>query len=428
MKSIRLQQDKKVINAVCIGSLCSAAYLAVYFARNILGAVTPKMIEAGYSAEYIGRVSSLYFIAYAAGQLINGAVGEHVRARYMICSGLLLAGVFNLLFCFSVAEAPSAALLAYGMMGFSLAMIYGPMTKVVAENTEPVYATRCSLGYTFASFFGSPMAGVAAAALTWRGVMVSGSVFLGIMTAGCFFIFRDMERKKIITYGRYARRKEQGGGVRVLLQHGIVKFTLIAMITGVVRTTVVFWMPTYISQYLGFSSDTAALIFTAATFIISSTAFITIFIYEKPMKGNMDRTILLMFSLAGLFFFLMAVCRQPVLNMACMVLGVMASGGAATMLYSRYCPGLRDTGMVSAATGFLDFSSYVAASVSSTLFSHAITQIGWGRLIMVWCGLMAAGVLVSLPYKEFIHSYSSGIRKARCRTIFYKRQKNGDSP
>lgn len=95
MRKIRLQQDKKVINAVCIGSLCSAAYLAAYFARNILGAVTPQMIEAGYSAEYIGRASSLYFITYAVGQLINGAVGEHVKARYMICAGLLLAGVFN---------------------------------------------------------------------------------------------------------------------------------------------------------------------------------------------------------------------------------------------------------------------------------------------------------------------------------------------
>ncbi len=401
MWDIRLLKDKKVINAVCIGSLCSVAYLAAYFARNILGAVTPQMIEAGYSAEYIGRVSSLYFIAYAVGQLINGAVGEHVKARYMICAGLLLAGVFNLLFCFSADRVPLAAGLAYGMMGFFLSMIYGPMTKVVAENTEPAYATRCSLGYTFASFFGSPMAGAAAAAMTWQGVMVSGSIFLGIMAAGCFLLFRKMEIRGIIQYNRYARGKERGGGVRILLQHGIAKFTVIAMLTGIVRTTVVFWMPTYISQYLGFPADTAALIFTAATFIISATAFIAIFIYEKPMKGNMDRTILLMFSLAGLFFFLMAVCRQPALNIACMVLGVMASSGAATMLYSRYCPGLRDTGMVSAAAGFLDFSSYLAASVSSTLFARAITQIGWGRLVMVWCGLMAAGVLVSLPYKEF---------------------------
>ena len=49
--------------AIYIGTLCSVSYLAVYFARNILGAVTPQMIESGeFNTEYIGRVSSLYFI------------------------------------------------------------------------------------------------------------------------------------------------------------------------------------------------------------------------------------------------------------------------------------------------------------------------------------------------------------------------------
>lgn len=38
-------RKSSVINAICIGSLCSMAYLAVYFARNILGAVTPQMIK-----------------------------------------------------------------------------------------------------------------------------------------------------------------------------------------------------------------------------------------------------------------------------------------------------------------------------------------------------------------------------------------------
>jgi len=75
----------------------------------------------------------------------------------------------------------------------------------------------------------------------------------------------------------------------------------------------------------------------------------------------------------------------------------MCSNCAATMLWSRYCPSLRDTGMVSGATGFLDFSSYIAAAVSSTLFANAVTDIGWSSLILIWLGLMLAGVAVALP-------------------------------
>ena len=116
---------------------------------------------------------------------------------------------------------------------------------------------------------------------------------------------------------------------------GIIKFTLISVITGVVRTTVVFWLPTYISQYLGYSTEQSALIYTAST-----------------------------------------------------------------MHWSRYCPGLRDTGMVSSATGFLDFMSYMAASISSTLFANAVSDIGWGNLILVWFGLMLIGVLVAIPHRK----------------------------
>ena len=80
------------------------------------------------------------------------------------------------------------------------------------------------------------------------------------------------------------------------------------------------------------------------------------------------------------------------------VIAIMSSNGAATMLWSRYCPSLRDTGMVSSATGFLDFMSYMAAAVSSTLFANAVSEIGWKNLILVWLVLMAAGVIVALPF------------------------------
>ena len=70
------------------------------------------------------------------------------------------------------------------------------------------------------------------------------------------------------------------------------------------------------------------------------------------------------------------------------------------MLWSRYCPSLRDTGMVSTATGFLDFVSYMAAATANLVFANAVGEIGWGNLILIWVGLMILGVIVALPYKK----------------------------
>ena len=88
-----------------------------------------------------------------------------------------------------------------------------------------------------------------------------------------------------------------------------------------------------------------------------------------------------------------------------MVVAIFAANCAASMLWSKYCPSLYDTGMVSGATGFLDFMSYMAASVSSTAFADAINSIGWGGLIFVWFILMGVGVLISLPFKKAVKQY-----------------------
>lgn len=395
----KIRNNSAVKNAIMIGSMCSLSYLAVYFARNILGAVSPQMIESGaFTTEEIGSLSSLYFITYAVGQLINGAIGDKIKARYMISFGLAMAGVCNLLFSMST-QSFALSYAAYGLTGFFLSMIYGPMTKVVAENTEPIYATRCSLGYTFSSFFGSPLAGVAAMLLAWQGVFAASSAALIIMGAICFVVFFLFEKKGIVKYGQYTRKKEQGGSIRVLLKHRIIKFTLISIITGVVRTTVVFWLPTYTAQYLGFSTDTSAMIFTVATFIISMTTFVAIFVYEK-LGRDLNKTVLLAFCAAAVGFALVYLVKMPIFNICFLVAAIMSSNCAASMLWSRYCPSLRDTGMVSGATGFLDFVSYMSASASSTIFANAVSTIGWSGLILVWLGLMGAGIVVALPYRR----------------------------
>ncbi|MBQ9773820.1 MAG: MFS transporter [Clostridia bacterium] len=393
-----MKLSQKAKNAILIGSLCSISYFAVYIARNLLSAVTPQMLEAGYSDAYIGSVSALYFVFYAIGQLINGIIGDHIHAKWMICVGLLGAGITNFIFS-RITAYPESAMIVYALTGFFLSMIYGPMTKVVSENTEPIHATRCSLGYTFASFFGSPSAGILASLLAWQNVFAVGSTILATMSVLGFFFFTHFEKRGIVQYGQYKPQKKGAGNIGVLIQHGIIRFSLISIITGVIRTSVVFWLPTYINQYLGFSSRISAILFTATTLIISLTAFIAVFVYER-LGHNMNKTILLMFSLSACFFLATYLVKTPVLNIIFIVLAIMASNSSASMLWSRYCPSLRDTGMVSFATGFLDFLSYMAAAAANLIFANAVSAIGWKRLIIVWFSLMVFGVLISLPYQK----------------------------
>ena len=396
-----LFKNEKVRNAFYLGVLCSVAYFGVYVVRNVLSTVTPKMIEDGFTNEYIGEASSLFFIFYAVGQLINGIIGDKIKARYMLSLGLVLAGALNFAFPF-LTVIQQMALYAYGISGFFLAMIYGPMTKVISENTEHIYAARCSLGYNFASYIGSPVAGVMAAVMTWQSVFYVSSGALIVLAVLVFVFFLMFEKRGIVKYNQFkAVSEKKGGSIMVLIKNDIIKFTIVSVLTGIIRTTVVFWLPTYIAQYLGFSSEASVSIYTVATLVISLNAFVAIFVYER-LKRNMDLTMLISFIVSALSFVVAYAFKQPILNIFFIVLAILASNCATTMLWSIYCPSLRDTGMVSGATGYLDFMSYMAASISSVIFANAVADIGWGNLRLVWAALAACGVLLTLPYKKFV--------------------------
>lgn len=355
------------------------------------------MLEAGISQSYLDTSASVYFYVYAVGQLINGFIGDKIKARYMISFGLVLAGICNIVYPF-LAGSEIGSIVVYGMVGFFLAMIYGPMTKVVAENVEPKYVARCSMGYEFAALFGSPTAGLLAALLPMYFVFKVGGGILLLMGALAFVCFLVLERRGYITYGQYKPQEKGSGKIKELFKYNIVKFCFIAIITGVVRTSVVFWLPAYMKDHLGFSESTASLLFSVVTLTISMTTFIAVFVYER--LKSMDKTILLMFSIAAVAFFAVWIVKNPIANLICLVTAIMGSGCVASMLWCKYCPSLRDTGMVSSVTGFLDFLSYMAAGTANLV--NAVAKIEWGSLILIWFGLMVFGVIISLPYGYII--------------------------
>ena len=391
--------SQKARYAIFLGTLCSVSYFAVYIARNIIGAVTPKMIEDGIPFEYIGKVSAVYLTAYAIGQLINGTIGDWIKAKYMVAFGLMSAGIANFVFS-GIAGRTDLALVAYAWTGFSLSMIYGPITKIVAESTELKYATRCSLGYTFASFFGTPSAGLLATFLSWRATFRVSSVALVTMAVVSFTFFTLFERRGIVKYRDHAKDgKRPKKDYRGLLKRHIIKFAAIAMITGIIRTSLVQVLTAYFCEHLKYSEEKASATLSVASFVICFTTFVAVFVYEK-LGRNMHLSPLIFFSFSALCFgtLYFVSSEYPVLSIVVMVMAIMSSNSSATMLYSVYCPSLRDTGLVSGITGFLDSLSYMAAALSSLAIPKIVAAVGWRSTLLIPFGLMCLGVTICLPH------------------------------
>ena len=359
------------------------------------------MIRSGsYTEAYIGTISTGYLVAYACGQLINGAIGDKIIARYMISGGLLGAGLCNLALPF----APDliTTTIIYSASGFFLSMIYGPMTKVSSENVKQEYVARVALGYTFASLLGSPLAAVIAMLVNWQGAfLVCGGVLTG-MAVVAFLSFLRMEKKGIIVYrnsknDRVPLRK----GLKRLLEHHIIKYTLVAILTGVVRTAVVQWVTMYLCSYWGMEDTAARATYAGVTLVMSIAPFIdTLLFYELLFKRNRAKTMLAMFGVSAAAFLALFFCKERALGIVLLTVALIANGGASTMLWSSYCPSLYKTGLVSTATGYLDFTSYMGAAAGNLIISYAAPVIGWNWLVLSWAALMGLGVLVSLKKEE----------------------------
>lgn len=391
---------KDVKHAFIIGALSTIVYLACYFAKNILSIVSPQMVEGtGVSVEFIGTLSTANMLFYAGGQLINGIIGDKVKAKYLVGGGLFLSGV-----CYSVisfVHTPMVMLLSYSISGFFMSTLYAPLVKLIAENTRPSHAEKCCLGLTFASLFGVPMAGIVAFFFDWEQVFWVCGAFLALMGIAFYLSVVFMEKQGIVRYLVSEKQTKKGGSFKILIENAIIKFTFVAVLTGIVRTSVTFWIPTYLSQYLGFSAGVAATIYTVMTCVQSASPYITnIVIYEYVLKRNMNRMLFLMFGISALGFGLMFTVHSPFVNIVFLTIAVMTANGASNTLWNVYCPSLHHTGMVSTATGYLDFMSYLAAGIANQLFANAISQIGWGNLILVWAALMMVGVVISVPWKR----------------------------
>ena len=141
-----ISKKEAVRKAVYIGGMCSISYLAVYIARNILGTVSPELIKGDIFTEgQIGTLSSIYFICYGIGQLINGAIGDKIKAKYMISAGLCLAGVCNLLFALAKFESAPVFLMLTNSMHFGQNIIYIKVKCVVFACVIVAYIVKRNL-------------------------------------------------------------------------------------------------------------------------------------------------------------------------------------------------------------------------------------------------------------------------------------------
>lgn len=378
--------------AVRIGGICITSYIVSYYMRNILSVLTPEMLATGlYTKEYIGLLSSLYFLVYAAGQLVNGIIGDIISPKKMVGTGLVLSGLASIMFV----TLPYAwfQMLCFGVMGYGLSMLRGPLMKIIAENTLPKYARVICVCFSAASYSGAFIASFIALIFRWRAAFVASGIIAIIIAALAYTAISVLEKKGAINH-KLAEKDKISGMLGVFKLDKFAFYMLVGIIVEIASASISIWVPTYLTEHLNFSMDSANFVFSIMSLIgvvapFASLALLKIF-GEKDIK-----IVMVAFLLAGLMFGGMVFAQNRWLNIALFILARVSTSCASAMLWSIYIPSLGASGKVSSANGILDCAGYIGASVASAVFGSVVDIISWNGVICIWSGIMLVGVLAA---------------------------------
>jgi len=378
--------------ALTVGIVCIATYLSNYYLRNILSVLTPQLLETGnYTVEHIGLLSSTYMLLYAAGQLVNGFLGDFLSPKKMTMMGILMAGIVSIIFPFIPFE--FLQILCFAVFGFGLSMVRGPLMKIISENTSPNHARTICVFFSVASFAGPLIASVFAMLNNWTWAFILSGAVAIVVALIAYAVLSAMEKKQMLSY-----QSTKGQGIASILSvFKIEKFVFYMVIAGIVEigaASISFWIPTFLTEHLGFEKNTANIIFTTISVIRSLMPFVSLAIF----RATHEKDIAMMrvsFSLVAILFATMLIASNKWVTLALLLLALMSMSCSSALLWSIYIPGLGKTGKVSSVNGVLDCTGYIAAAAANMLFVGVMGSVGWNAVFLLWSSLGVIGVVAT---------------------------------
>lgn len=393
--------DKREVNGLI--TLLASTYMVSYITRINFGAVASEICySTGMAKSLLSTALTGSFIAYGAGQIFCGILGDLVSPKKMIAAGLCITIVMNLLI--PLCEVPWQMVIVWSINGLAQACMWPPMVRMMTQKfTAQDYqtaATRISWGGSFGTISVYLVSPVIIALVGWKGVFVTSAISGAIM---------------LLVWGRKApdggtpRKKEATTEERTAAKGWFSPMVLCVMIAimlqGMLRDGVTTWMPAFITENFNAGSELA--IMTSVVLpIFSIISFqATKMLYQKIVKNPLACACLLFGSGAIAALLLSIFNSQSVV--VSVILSAVLTGcmhGVNLLLICMVPQYFEKWGNVATLSGVLNACTYVG----SALFTYGVAalseQMGWQATIISWLLIATLGCAICavsiLPWKK----------------------------
>lgn len=371
-------------------------YMTAYLCRVNLSTVLDKLSAGlGVSVEYLGLASSLYFVTYAVGQLLNGAIGDRVNPYRFLMLALSLTGGINLILAFQTSGALFTVL--WGLNGFCQSMFWSTLLRLLSFHAREDQRKNVSTIMSTCSVTGYLLSWVV---LSWLFRPLDfRPYFLVPALAALALIPAWLLLSRRIPYED--RRGERPSPpplpqiAREFVQDRLFFICLLCLLVGAIQEGAVFWLPMIFTGVLDLGENSLLLLV-----LIPLAKLAGVFLARGTLSHLGDdarRAMQVMLTLAcAAAGCLVLTAEHTSLVTVLLIAALIAVVNAGNWYMISYLP-LYFSGrnIVSTLVGVFDFSTYIGASLMSGALGGLLSRVGWVALPAAWLGLSVLGLLLA---------------------------------
>ena len=395
--------------AFALFALCWVLYACSYLGRLNYSSVMLEMVGEGLMTKgQAGLVNTVFLFFYAAGQLINGMLGDRHSPRWMLFIGSCGAGLCNLLG--PLAHSYAMILILRALNGYFMAMLWPPMLRVFGQMLMPRDRVRYTIHMTSSMAAGSlgayPLASAMLALTGWQGAFILPGALLVIMSVVWLVVFGRLERfwKRNGEYSEeeFAQPKQPAatGSLpfrRMMLIPGVLIALGPVVLHGMIKDGVTSWVPAYVTEIFSVEPAFAALVTTLLPIVNLTGAAAAKFVYERICRNEFGASaIFFAIATAALTVLLTLGNVSLVVTLICFAL-VTSSTLAINTLFVSILP-LRFVkhGRASTLSGTLNAVAYAGSAAAAAAIGFLSERFGWGANVASWLISMALALLMCI--------------------------------
>ncbi len=393
--------------------LCWAAYTVAYVGRlNYNASMVEILSQMGTTKEAAGTVSSFFFFAYGAGQLINGLLSKKYNTKYSVTVALAASCIINLAmtFCQGIDEMKYL----WFLNGAFQSILWSSLIKTLSANLADsklskavmVMSTTVASG-TFAAY------GLAALfsylGLDWSTIFYVASVLVGTVTVLWFIGMSAVKKEK--AEKEVAERKVKSNlSFTPVFIISIAVILMSAISNGFIKDGITTWVPSILKEEFGVPSSLSIIVTLLLPVLSIFGASLVNALHKKQKDEN---------ALNGIFYFITMIFTVLIiltLNLKSVPLTLMLFGGIAclmsavnnviTSVVPLYSRDKIDSGF---SAGLLNTFCYIGSTLATSMLGKIADIKGWNDVFI--CILIFTAVSSALCFVSAVLNKKAKINK-----------------